>query len=233
MKERMVFVMKFELIDDLIIITLDGRKYLVDTGAPLSFSLSNEAISLKIGEVEAVLEPHIASCFVIDAMNHLLPGIKISGIIGNDLISQTNLTVDYLNRNIYFSLEDCVYGVGLNQFNFEYKNGYIHLDMYHNDNKLDMIVDTGSKNWFVKSDYLNLSNPVGEYIDYSAELGKMEGSYYELIDSIHNEIVNAGILDKGYAPYLDGIIPLVEFVRLGYCQFDFKKGIMTINKRFL
>ena len=53
----------------------------------------------------------------------------------------------------------------------------------------------------------------------------MKGNFYEFFDPIHNEIAKVGILPKNYKYFCDGIIPLYEFVKPGYCIFNFKNRI--------
>jgi hypothetical protein len=47
--------MKFELINELVVLEIEGRQYLVDTGAPLSFSLGKDLL-LKLKNKEYLLK---------------------------------------------------------------------------------------------------------------------------------------------------------------------------------
>ena len=116
---------------------------------------------------------------------------------------------------------------------FEVKLGYLFTNMYLYSNKLTMLIDSGAKLGYVKSKYLDLSKPLDEYEDYSPELGKLEGNLYGFYDSVHQENVCVGMLPKQYEFVCDGIIPLYEFVRPGYCVFDFKNMLFGFTRRFL
>ena len=225
--------MKFQLVDNLIIVTIDSRNYLVDTGANISFSIRDCNLDLVINDNNYLLRPNLASSLVNDALNHLIPGVVVDGVIGTDIISKTNLSVDYLNKEIYFDIVKPPYDVEQHFIPFEVKLGYIFTDMYLYTNKLYMIIDSGAKIGYVKSKYLDLGNPVGEYEDYSPELGHMEGKLYNFYDSMHKENVAVGMLPKQYDFICDGIIPLYEFVRPGYCVFDFKNKIFGFTRRFI
>ncbi len=225
--------MKFQLVDNLIIVTIDARNYLVDTGANISFSIRDCNLDLVINDNNYLLRPNLASSLVKDALYHLIPGVVVDGVIGTDIISETNLSIDYLNKEIYFDIVKPPYDIEQHFIPFEVKLGYIFTDMYLYTNKLCMIIDSGAKIGYVKSKYLDLGNPVGEYEDYSPELGHMEGKLYSFYDSMHQETVAVGMLPKQYEFICDGIIPLYEFVRPGHCMFDFKNKIFGFTRRFI
>lgn len=225
--------MKFELIDNLIIVEIEARNYLVDTGSNMSFSLDVNNLDLVINDNSYLLKPNIASNIVKDALNHLIPGKYIDGVIGTDLICETSLTIDYLNQEIYFEVVECSYDIEKYYIPFETKMGYIFTNMYLYSNNLSMLIDSGAKIGYVKSKYLDLSKPVGELDDYSPEIGEIKGKTYMFYDSLHQEDVLVGKLPKQYEFICDGIIPLYEFVRPGYCIFDFKNKLFGFTRRFL
>jgi len=225
--------MKFELIDSLIIVEIESRNYIVDTGSNLSFSLGNNDIDLSINDMNYHLKPNLASNIVKDALNHLIPGKYIDGVIGTDLICETSLTIDYLNQEIYFEVVECSYDIEKYYIPFETKMGYIFTNMYLYSNNLSLLIDSGAKIGYVKSKYLDLSKPVGELDDYSPEIGEIKGNTYRFYDSLHQENVLVGKLPRQYEFICDGIIPLYEFVRPGYCVFDFKNKLFGFTRRFL
>ena len=224
--------MKFELLDNLIIVTIESRNYLVDTGSNLSFSLNDNNLDLVINDNNYSLKPNLASAIVKDALNHLIPGKYIDGVIGTD-ICETGLTIDYLNKEIYFEVVECSYDIEQIIIPFEIKMGYVFINMYLYSNKLSMLVDSGAKIGYVKSKYLDLNKPVGELDDYSPEIGEIKGYTYGFYDSLHQENVLVGKLPRQYEFICDGIIPLYEFVRPGYCVFDFKNKLFGFTRRFL
>ncbi len=227
--------MKFELVNNLIVVTIESRNFIVDSGSNLSFSLGNNDIDLVINDSVYHLKPHLASIIVKDALNHLIPGKYIDGIIGVDIISDKDkgLSIDYLNQQIYFEVVECSYDIEKFYIPFEIKMGYIFIDMYLYSNKLSMLVDSGAKIGYVKSKYLDLSKPVEELDDFSPEIGEIKGYTYGFYDSLHQENVLVGKLPKQYEAICDGIIPLYEFVRPGYCVFDFKNKLFGFTRRFL
>lgn len=224
--------MKFELLNNLIIVTIESRNYLVDTGSNLSFSLNDNNLDLVINDNNYSLKPNLASTIVKDALNHLIPGVVVDGVIGTDTL-KTGLTIDYLNQQIYFDVVECSYDIEKFYIPFETKMGYIFINMYLYSNNLLMLVDSGAKIGYVKSKYLDLNKPVGELDDYSPEIGEIKGNTYSFYDSYHQENVLVGKLPRQYEFICDGIIPLYEFVRPGYCVFDFKNKQFGFTRRFL
>lgn len=220
--------MKFELVDSLIIVNIQHKNYLVDTGSNLSFSL-NADLDLVINDTHYQLKSNLASNIVKDALNHLIPGKVVDGVIGTDIICKTNLSIDYLNERIYFNIVKPNYDIEQYQIPFQMKLGYIFIHM----NKLSMLIDSGAKIGYVKSKYLDLSNPVSKYEDYSPELGFMRGSLYDFFESIHQENILVGKLPKQYEFICDGIIPLYEFVRPGFVTIDFKNHMLSFTRRFI
>lgn len=226
--------MKFSLLNNLIIVEIESRNYLVDTGSNKSISLTDSNLDLVINDTDYLLKPHIASAMVKDALEHLIPGKVVDGVIATDIISETNLSIDYLNHEIYFDIVKPPYD-DIEQYfiPFEIKFGYLFTNMYLYSDKLTVLIDSGAKIGYVKSHYLDLSNPVGDFEDYSPELNHISGSLYEFYDSYHQEIVRVAKLPKEYEFICDGIIPLYEFVKPGYCVFDFQRKLFGFTRRFL
>lgn len=226
--------MKFELLDNLITVEIEARNYLVDTGSNMSFSLNDNNLDLVINDKNYLLKPNLASAIVKDTLNHLIPGKVVDGVIGTDIIIGNNLSIDYLNKEIYFDIVKPPYDFIEQYFIlFEVKLGYLFTNMYLYSDKLTMLIDSGAKIGYVKSEYLDLSKPLGEYEDWSPELGKMEGKLYGFYDSLHKENVRVAKLPKEYEFITDGIIPLYEFVRPGFCVFDFNNMMFGFTRRFL
>jgi len=225
--------MKFKLINNLIIVSIEYKNYLLDTGSNRSFSLLDSDIELVINDEKYHLERNIASHIVKDTLSKLVPGEFIDGLIGTDIISKTNLTIDYLNNEIYFGLVKCSYDIEQHHIPFEVSMGYLFTYFYMKSYRLKMLIDSGAGIGYVKSKYLDLSKPICELNDYSPEVGEIKGNTYCFYDSLHQENVLVGKLPEVYEFICDGIVPLYEFVRPGYCSFDFTKKIFSFTRRFL
>lgn len=223
--------MKFELIENLIIVNIDSKKLLIDTGSPLSFALK-DSFTIKINDISYGLKPNIASASVINALNHLLT-TKVDGLIGNDIISVTNLSVDFLNQEIYFGLVPCKYDIEQFTLPLKTKMGLIYTELKSGSDTLSVILDSGSKMHYVKESYLDKTRSRGYFEDYSPDLGHMEGHLFDFFDSVHNETITAGILPEVYGFACDMIMSVFLMVRPGYCSFDFAKGEFKFTRRFI
>ncbi len=225
--------MKFELKRGMIIIRIEGAEFVVDTAATVSgtflrlkedikFDIKNKRYLLNYNEY---IEP------IKYILDDLLPDNRILGVIGTDIISENNLTIDYLNNDVWFDLVDCPYDIEKIGKKFEFDE-YIFITLPFNGKNievmLDSLIDCGS----IKKDYINFSNKLSEK-DVKDMFGDVEGELYWFNDSIHGDLSPVGILPKEYENQIDGVLSLYEFVRSGYCQFDFNKMIFRFTRRFL
>jgi hypothetical protein len=224
--------MKFELINELVVLEIEGRQYLVDTGAPLSFSLGKDLL-LKLKNKEYLLKRIPLVDTFKKALDHILPEVQIDAVIGTDILVEPNLSINFLAREIYFDLVDFPYDIETMTLPLEYKLIHFFVKLLSDYGYLNLIVDSGSTMWYIKSKYLNLNDPDGEYEDYSPEIGKINGNYYEFYDGVHRECISVGELPKAYEYFTDGIMPLYKFSLPGHCQFNFQTGEFTITRRFL
>ena len=223
--------MKFKLIENLIIVNMDGRDLLIDTGSPRSFALK-ESFPVKINDISYDLKITMASSIVLDALKHLLT-VNVDGIIGNDIIIANSLSIDYLNEEIYFGLVPCSYDIEQYTMPLKTRMGLAYTELKSGSNTLDVILDTGSKMHYVKESYVDKTRSRGYFEDYSPDLGQMEGHLFDFYDSIHDETVTAGILPAVYNYACDMIMSVYLMARPGFCSFDFVKGEFKFTRRFI
>lgn len=229
--------MKFEFdqTNKLIRLNIEGNVYILDTGSQLSISLNPNVTKVNINDMEYPLINNERLTTVIqDALSHLIPNVKVDGLIGNDIISQTNLTLNYLDQEVTFGLVDVYYeDIGIWNLPIILRDGYIYTNFYLGNNKLEMILDSGASISYVKEKYVNKNHTWGDYNDYSPMLGNMTGTKYGFYESYHKENWGVGILPRIYEPYCDGIISVYDFCLPGFIRFDFEKKRMTFSRRFL
>lgn len=224
--------MKFELINDLVVVDIEGKKYLVDTGSAISFSLRND-LNLRLGGRDYLLrENHLVNAFK-KTLSRVLPNVQIDGIIGTDIIVKTNLSINFLQGEIYFDLVDFPYDIDQYVLPLTYKFYHFFVKFPCDYGDINVIVDSGSTVWYIKSKYLNLNNPLGELMDYSPEIGEIHDYYYDFYDGVHQNPISVGKLPSDYELCTDGIMPLYSFAFPGYCQFNFKTGEFKVTRRFL
>ena len=223
--------MKFELINDLIIVELQSKKILLNTGSTLSFSLKDD-FSISINDRSYSLRAHSAASKVKTTLSHLIPHQDVDGIIGTDIISKTNLTIDYLNREVYFDICNPQY-IEEYTLPLSFEKGLVFISIPSGNNQLKMVLESGTKQHYIKSKYLDMTQTCGDFEDYSPDLGRIYGPSYKFYDSIHNEKLYAGVLPKEYDSICDGILGLHPFVHPGYCIFDFKNRVFVFSRRFI
>ena len=223
--------MKFKLIENLIIVNMDGRDLLIDTGSPRSFALK-ESFPVKINDISYDLKITMASSIVLDTLKHLLT-VNVDGIIGNDIIIPNNLSIDYLNEEIYFGIVPCSYDIEQYTMPLKTRMGLAYTELKSGSNTLDVILDTGSKMHYVKESYVDKTRSRGYFEDYSPDLGQMEGHLFDFYDSIHDETITAGILPAVYNYACDMIMSVYLMARPGFCSFDFVKGEFKFTRRFI
>ncbi len=226
--------MKFNSGKNLIIIDIEGSAFLVDTGSPISgtFEMVDKDYKFNVGKGVYSLNynPRLAPLKM--AVDKLIPNNNIVGVIGNDIISNTNLTVDYINSEVWFDLVECSYDIEQTTIPFEYRGGYPFIKINSNGNVLNVVLDSGAHYGYVNQKYLDLSKPVEEIVDYYQN-GEIRSNLYSFNDNYHGDISLVGILPTEYTFVTDGVLSLYEFVRPGYCRFDFKKKEFSFTRRFL
>ncbi len=228
--------MKFDQVKSLIIIEIDGGKFLVDTGSPLSgtFELVDNDYKFNVGNGAFSLNYNPSILPLKEAAAKIFPGNSIVGIVGNDIISKTNLTIDYLNKEVYFGLVDCPYDIEQTTIPFDFRHGYPFIRINSNGRMLNVVLDSGAEYGYVKASYLDLSDPTDiEIIDYYQN-GAIKCKSYRFDDGFHeNDGPIVGILPSEYSFVTDGVLSLYEFVRPGFCQFNFNKREFSFTRRFL
>ena len=223
--------MKFELINDVIIMDLQGKSILLNTGSNLSFSLKDD-FSISINDKNYHLKANSASRKVNETLSHLIPNQEVDGIIGTDIISKTNLTIDYLNRKIYFGINNPQY-IEEYTLPLSFEKGLVFISIPFENDRLKMVLESTTKQYYIKAKYLDMTNICGDFEDFSPDLGRIHGPLYVFNDSIHEEKEFAGVLPREYDKICDGILGLHRFVHPGYCIFDFKNRVFVFSRRFI
>lgn len=223
--------MRFELYDELIIVDIDGIKCLVDTGSPQSFSLKNSSVLLNLNGKTYPLHTIPQSKNILESLRVLIPDVSVDCFIGGDILSMTNLSVDYQNQEIYFEVVKALHEDNCQMLIMKQKNNWPMISIAHNGYYLDTALDTGAKYTFIKSRFLNLNEPVGKYVDHSPIAGAMSGNLYNFYDPFNQEVRKVGTLPVQFESQCDGVISVINFVNHGFCSFDYKNGKFLFTKK--
>ena len=216
----------YELINNHYIINIDGEKYLLDTGSPFSFWVSNPVKELVIDGNKYPLNSR-PSNFNVDETTNLV-GIEVDGFIGMDIISATGLTI-YKNGTIEFAIKEIdgretsmttrwplMTNIGCNLMTGKF------------------VIDTGAKYGYGVNGLFYQQRPFSRVKDYNPSLGHLEGDIYHLnvviggqnktIDVCSNTIVASTLIHMG-ALMVGSISSLFEEA----CVLDTKKGRLILK----
>ena len=169
---------KYELINNHYIITIDGKKFLLDTGCPISFWLRTPIEKLTIDNHSFRLhsKPDVVN---VNKVNNLV-GIPVDGFVGLDIIMETSLTI-YKNGRIDFASQD-IDGVSIPLNTM----GYLSFDVGCNLMSGRFIIDTGAKYAYGVKGLFHNKNSFAHISDYNPILGDLDGDLY------HIDLVVAG-----------------------------------------
>lgn len=224
---------RFNQNDKLILIDIDNYVYLLDTGSPISFTLVDSLDKVTINDKNY---PLLYNPLLIEKTKKTIACLTdehVDAVIGTDIISETSLTIDYLNQEIYFLVENIDYeDIGIYNIPLIFKLGYIYTKLYQDGKPMELILDSGAETSYVKKEFLDLNRPCGDCVDYSL-LGEIKSMRFEFDDGIHEDKLVAGIMPHIYEPYCQGIISLFDLCAPGFIRFDFKNNRISFSRRFL
>lgn len=157
-----------------ILVALQNKRYIVDTGSPISFAydLNNNFVT-----IDDVNYPLSHNCMASRDELRLLTNMDIDGIIGLDILSKTNLSIDYLNKTIDFKAHE-----GKLICSFNSNEGFIvSNDFVINGHKVNRaIIDTGAPVSYVSGKYIGNDKQDDTFTDYSPMFGHISGNYYHV-----------------------------------------------------
>lgn len=215
-----------------IVIDLDEKYYVVDTGAPTSFNfdLRREKVYLDgkeytLGINNYNVKPNIEI--------EKLVGKRIYGFIGLDIIRDAGITVDFNNGIINFNSDGPKDGLNSIRINTNMYRILINDDIIIDGVIYDrFILDTGAITSYLLKEPLKNGVKLDEkYKDYSPYFGNMIDNYHKINVTINNETNSRKVGDASYYPELEsqlagtyGVVGLDFISNKGYFVFDFKNN---------
>lgn len=163
----------FDIFDNHIIAIIDGKRVLLDTGAPTSigdgssFSLLGRNLNFS----------QIFMGFSIDQLNELL-GTKINILLGVDVLRTLNFFVDWDRKTLLFS-----------SIPFEHEGTFIPLEFFMNipivvlqinGTTFRAFLDTGAKLSYLKPDLTSNYKLLGQTSDFYPGVGRFDTNIYEV-----------------------------------------------------
>ena len=167
--------MKFDYVNNHIIVKFDNHNLIVDTGSPWSFSLNSTIKNIVINNVSYPL-PFRANLVDKESVEKLV-GTNVDGFLGMDILRLTNMTICFVERKISF---EAIRGDVL--CFLENSEMVCTKDLTINDNGgFLVIIDSGAKINYVSEEYVRHSEKQTDgFEDWNPSVGKLSGDLYDI-----------------------------------------------------
>ena len=161
-----------------VIAKIEGNLFVVDTGAPMSFNY----IGLNQLNIDGRNYAISAPSFCPKEKADSITGVNLAGFIGMDILKETNLTIDYENKELLFGIKENVKpGPDFYFIPFDYLLGlYIVTDniLMNMDPIGKALIDTGAPTSFVSERIARTLEKTGEHYEQdSGMFGVLTGEY--------------------------------------------------------
>lgn len=229
----------YELVNNHYVVEIDGQKFLIDTGSPISFWISHAIKEITINGNKYPLQNRPINLEVDEILN--LVGVMVDGFIGMDIISKTSLTI-YSGRpkgSIEFSEVPDKMINELIENNYKYTEvpmttrWPLMVQVGSNQKTGKFIIDTGAKYGYGVSGLFYEQTAFDHVSDYNPSLGHLDSDIFHLeiviggqkktIDVCSNSTV-ASILTNMGALMIGSVSSLYNQV----CSLNTKKGELIL-----
>lgn len=217
------------IINGHIIVEIDSKKYLIDTGSVVSFSLK-EPHFLKINDRNYFLNKINMD---LDSVNKIV-GFIPDGFIGMDILETTNLAVEKNGDNLKIHFDIIRNATGL--FVDIYKEGsYYYFNIVNDNSKLKYCIDLGAMYPYGIKNYFDCNRTYKFVYDYNPMLGNLTSSVYKTKISIETKIFeiefanNQKVIESYLGPLDFDIIGSINDFYQNYFVLDFECGLLILN----
>ncbi len=229
----------YKLLNNHYVVTIDEKKYLIDTGNPYSFRIEPSLTHVAIDGVAHPLSTknRLDTPYKYRKTIELIGCNKLDGFIGTDIIEKNGLTI-YKNGELEFSIREVEGGVKTKlyaAFDPCYPGPCYSIEANSNRVSGLMVIDLGATvGYAIESVFRGETPYTNDKYDYSPEGDEMHSRMY------HQEVEIAGRLrtmDMGYHDYpigrpLCNQIPFVGSVTNFFdevCVFDTKSKQLILK----
>ena len=162
----------FKISNRHIIINIDNKKFLLDTGSPNSFWTSEFLEDITIDGVKYQLSPKPYEVDLDETFKTI--GTNVDGFIGLDIVRKTSLTI-YKNGTLEFKAkEEDGMRVPMNIY------PYLSINVGCSDYKGLMIIDTGAMYAYGVNKLFGWRSPYLSVTDYNPHLKKFRSDLFDL-----------------------------------------------------
>lgn len=224
----------YELLNNHYVVTIDGMKYLIDTGNPYSFRINPSLTHVAIDGVEHPLSTknRLDTPYKYRKTCELIGCDRLDGFIGTDIIEKTGLTI-YKNGELEFAIGEVECGVRTELLHI--MGPYYYVEASSNGVSGAMLIDLGATvGYGIPRVFAGERPYCDDKYDYSPEGGEMHSPMYR------QEVTIAGrtrTMDMGYNDYpinrpLCDQIPFVGSVTNFFdevCVFDTRRRQLILK----
>jgi len=180
-----------EIFDNHVIILMEGKRVLLDTGAPTTIS---DGSSLQMMGINYNL-PSKYLGFSMQEFNQLI-GTEINILLGADILKNVNFLVEWDKKEIQFSSTPFMCkGVSIP---VDFYMGIPKIDLKVNGRGLKVFLDTGAKLSYLPSEITSRYKRVGTAQDFYPLIGRFTTDIYEIEVGLGNHLfpITAGNLPE-------------------------------------
>ena len=225
---------QYEISHGYVIIQIAGKRYLLDTGSPISFWIANPQASLAIDGIEYPLHPTPANYDVKQAEKTI--GAKVDGFVGLDIIKKTSLTIYKNAQRVAF--EACAEEG--EEIPLGETRGFLSVQGSCLEHRGTILLDTGAPNaygeerLFKGNRYIRSRWPYGSVEEYSPSFGNLRSDYHYFESRIGKKEVEISIcknyrvmdvLQSMQVMMIASIMPYFEEV----CVIDIAKSKLVLR----
>lgn len=207
----------YKLLNNHYVVTIDEKKYLIDTGNPYSFRIDPSLTHVVIDGVVRPLSTknRLDTPYKYRKTIELIGCDKLDGFIGTDIIEKTGLTI-YKNGELEFAIREVEGGVKTKLYSrmvLPTWGPYYLIEASSNGVSGLMTIDLGATvGYAIESVFKGETPYTNDKYDYSPEGDEMHSRMY------HQEIEIAG---------------RVRTMDMGYHYFPIKQGALTSETPFV
>ena len=162
----------FKIVDNHIIVNIDKKLCLLDTGAPNSVGQE----SLKLIDKDYPLVDNYMGLTTVELSKHI--GENIDVLLGADILENYCVTIDWKEKKIEFLNETIKNGD--TEMPIELFMGIPIIEIEVNDKMVKCFFDTGAKLSYVNPEYLNNKISERKEKDFYPGVGEFETDVYKL-----------------------------------------------------
>ena len=222
--ENGVFNYRLEIVDKHPVLTnFLGKRFLVDTGSPISMTVNSEPFLLCGESFES------SKLNIIDTVQDL-SGLDVDGLIGLDVLSKFNVLVSYKDGFIKLSREAFhIPGQMVNMHVMPLKSA-VTFEANLNGQRVRCILDTGaaSANYVVSAKLVEGLESAGECEDFYPGVGRFRTTLYDMNFGEMNVPVKCGMLPSS----LSALSRLISLMGQAVIGFDLLSQVNAVAINF-